>query len=162
MKIYLYANVCLLVSYCFRISMVTFSLCCQPTLRAADVSMAMDRRELVQGAAILGGALIGGAPAFSFVGGGSYDPTSSAGKKPKMAANEFAPVISVFDGRGCPRGVNPGEYSGEKSGDINDDMAVKVVLQKVSADEDYAALIKSETLTRLNDVKKVEINKSRL
>jgi hypothetical protein len=135
----------------------------QPALRGSDVSMAMDRREVVKGAAILGGALLGGAPAFSFVGGGSYDPTSTAGKKPKMAANEFAPVVSIFDGRGCPRGVNKGEYSGEKSGDYNDDLAVKVVLQQVSSDEDYAALIKSETLTRLNDVKKVGIDtKSRL
>ena len=58
--------------------------------------------------------------------------------------------------------MNPGEYSGAPAGDINDEMAVKVVLEKVTADEAYAALIKSETLTRLNDAKKVEITKSRL
>ena len=49
-----------------------------------------------------------------------------------------------------------------KSGDYNDDLAVKVVLKQLPLDEDYAALIKSETLTRLNDNKKVEITKSRL
>ena len=41
-------------------------------------------------------------------------------------------------------------------------MAVKVVSEKIVSDEAYAALIKSETLTRLNDAKKVEITKSRL
>ena len=97
----------------------------QPALRPVrpvDVSMGMERREVLQGAAVFAGALLGGAPAFSFVGGGSYDPTNQSGKTPKLPADSYAPVISVFDARGCPRGVNQGEYNGQKSGDINDEV----------------------------------------
>eukprot|EP00961_Rhodomonas_salina_P117641 1583218-Rhodomonas_salina.1 len=51
--------------------------------------------------------------------------SSAANAAPaKMEANNYAPIIGIFDARGCPRGGS--EYTGEKAGDQDDDMAVKV------------------------------------
>ena len=55
--------------------------------------------------------------------------SSAANAAPKMEADSYAPIVTIFDARGCPRGGS--EYSGEKAGDQDDDMAVKVASRKV-------------------------------
>merc|ERR1711966_85419 len=106
-----------------------------PALRssATSMSMNMDRRQGVQSAAIAG--------VVPFLG------SSAANAAPKMEADSYAPIVTVFDARGCPRGGS--EYSGERAGDQDDDMAVKVASRKIPADLDYAATVRKETLAVL-------------
>eukprot|EP00960_Hanusia_phi_P042634 755613-Hanusia_phi.AAC.1 len=96
------------------------------------MSMSMDRRQVVQGAALAGAV----AP---FLGG-----VQQASAAAKMPADSYTPIITIFDARGCPRGA--GEYQGSPAGDNNDEMAVKVVLRKLEPDAGLAEQIKAETL----------------
>mmetsp|Transcript_6622 Transcript_6622/g.23394 ORF Transcript_6622/g.23394 Transcript_6622/m.23394 type:complete len:118 (-) Transcript_6622:203-556(-) len=99
-------------------SAAAFAPAFQPALRTGTtMSMSMDRRQVVQGAALAGAV----AP---FLGG-----VQQASAAAKMPADSYTPIITIFDARGCPRGA--GEYEGSPAGDNNDEMAVKVVLRKV-------------------------------
>ena len=55
-----------------------------------------------------------------------------------VAGNIPAPVVEIFDSRGCDVKTHQ-EYSGAKSGDMNDDQCVKVSMQFIKVGEDTAA-----------------------
>ena len=86
------------------------------------MSMDMGRREVVQAGAAAAAVtpFLQGAPA-----GAAMDKSSKA------------PQITIFDHRGCSRA--PKESTGGKSGDMNDEMMVKVASTKVSVSEADAA-----------------------
>lgn len=65
-----------------------------------------------------------------------------------MRLTSQAPVVTIFDARGCTDHANK-EYTGPKSGDENDEMCVKVVMQKISVAEDFASLVRREALSEL-------------
>eukprot|EP00286_Rhodomonas_abbreviata_P026628 CAMPEP_0181314300 /NCGR_PEP_ID=MMETSP1101-20121128/14739_1 /TAXON_ID=46948 /ORGANISM="Rhodomonas abbreviata, Strain Caron Lab Isolate" /LENGTH=129 /DNA_ID=CAMNT_0023421373 /DNA_START=19 /DNA_END=408 /DNA_ORIENTATION=+ len=94
------------------------------------MSMDMGRREVVQA----GTAAAAVAP---FLKG------ASAGASMDKSAK--APVITVFDHRGCTRA--PKEYTGPKSSDQDDEMCVKVALSKIPASEADAAKKLQEYIT---------------
>jgi hypothetical protein len=53
----------------------------------------------------------------------------AAAEKVNSPANEYAPVITIFDHRGCSRA--PKEYNGQKSQGMDDEMMVKVQSMKI-------------------------------
>ncbi len=57
-----------------------------------------------------------------------------------------APVITVFDHRGCVRGKKDSEYTGKKSGDANDEMCVKIDFAKININTAAAIQVTAETL----------------
>ena len=57
--------------------------------------------------------------------------------KPTMEADSYAPVVTVFDHRGCTRA--PKEYSGPKANDMEDDMCIKVQSVQLKVSEATAA-----------------------
>ncbi len=56
-----------------------------------------------------------------------------AAAKVNSPADEYAPVITVFDHRGCSRA--PKEYNGIKAQAMEDEMLVKVQSMKISVPE---------------------------
>jgi hypothetical protein len=62
--------------------------------------------------------------------------------------NTQTPVITIFDARGCKDHANK-EYTGPKANGPDDEMCVKVAMQKISVAEDQAALILKECLSEL-------------
>nr|P23815.1 RecName: Full=Phycocyanin-645 alpha-2 chain; Short=PC-645 [Chroomonas sp.] len=63
------------------------------------------------------------------------------------------PVITIFDARGCKDHANK-EYTGPKAGGADDEMCVKVAMQKIAVAEDAAALVLKECLSELKARKK--------
>lgn len=94
---------------------------------SADVS----RRDvsLAGAAGVAFGAV---APANAQIIAGTKKPTPKKVGADRMPAKNFAPVITIFDHRGCARA--PREYKGEKSGDNNDEMCVKVAQTQLKVD----------------------------
>eukprot|EP00802_Teleaulax_amphioxeia_P029796 Tamp_32057.p3 GENE.Tamp_32057~~Tamp_32057.p3 ORF type:complete len:151 (-),score=54.39 Tamp_32057:147-599(-) len=58
-----------------------------------------------------------------------------------------APIITIFDHRGCQRGGPNSEYRGKQAGDQDDEMLVKVELQKIAASESRAAAQLAESIS---------------
>jgi len=57
-----------------------------------------------------------------------------------------APVITIFDHRGCTAHANT-DYKGTAAGGEDDEMLVKVALEKISASESRAAAQLQETIS---------------
>ena len=66
----------------------------------------------------------------------------------KGAKDSKAPVITIFDARGCADHKNV-EYKGAKAGDMNDDQCVKVAMQTIKVGDDIAGLVLKECLSEL-------------
>ena len=62
--------------------------------------------------------------------------------------DQKAPVITIFDARGCGDHSNK-EYTGPKSGDMNDDQCVKVTMEAIKVGDDVAGLVLKECLSEL-------------
>ena len=58
-----------------------------------------------------------------------------------------APVITIFDHRGCNRGGPNKEYTGAKAGGKDDEMCVKVQSVKIAASEARAAAQLAESIS---------------
>ena len=90
------------------------------------------------------------ASAAAFAPGASFQPRlRSAGVSSismDLDRSSRAPVITVFDHRGCVRGKKDLEYTGKKSGDANDEMCVKVDFAKININTAAAAQVTAETL----------------
>ena len=86
------------------------------------MSMDMGRREVVQA----------GAAAAAVTPFLQASPAAAS-----MDKSAKAPVITVFDHRGCSRA--PKEYTGSKAGDQDDEMCVKVAMGKIAVPEGKAA-----------------------
>ena len=56
-----------------------------------------------------------------------------------MDKSARAPVITIFDHRGCKRGGPDGEYKGLKANGPDDEMCVKVQSSKITVSEGEAA-----------------------
>jgi hypothetical protein len=56
-----------------------------------------------------------------------------------MDKSAKAPVITIFDHRGCKRGGPDGEYKGLKANGPDDEMCVKVQSSKITVSEAEAA-----------------------
>ena len=78
----------------------------------------------------------GGAAPASAASSSRSTPRSSGGKGKK---NGVAPVITVFDHRGCQRGGPDREYTGKKANGPDDEMCVKVQSVKIAVSEADAA-----------------------
>ena len=86
--------------------------------------MDLGRRQVVQ----TGAAAAAVAPFLqSLPAGATYDKSGKA------------PVITVFDHRGCRRGGPDAEYKGLKANSKDDEMCVKVELSKITVTEAEAA-----------------------
>nr|7SUT_C Chain C, HaPE645 alpha-2 subunit [Hemiselmis andersenii]7SUT_G Chain G, HaPE645 alpha-2 subunit [Hemiselmis andersenii] len=59
-----------------------------------------------------------------------------------------APIITVFDARGCREHKNR-EYKGPKTGTQDDEMCVKVQYEKIAACEDTAFIVLKECLSEM-------------
>lgn len=59
-----------------------------------------------------------------------------------------APIITMFDGRGCSEHKNR-EYTGAKTGTMDDEMCIKVQFERLPADETYAFGVLKEVLSQL-------------
>ena len=62
--------------------------------------------------------------------------------------NGRAPVVTVFDHRGCSRA--PKEYQGDKAEGQDDEMMIKVSFQKIQIAEEAATRVLQESLTALS------------
>jgi len=58
-----------------------------------------------------------------------------------------APVITIFDHRGCQRGGANKEYTGAKANSQDDEMCVKVQSSKIAASEARAAAQLAESIS---------------
>eukprot|EP00286_Rhodomonas_abbreviata_P024385 CAMPEP_0181314860 /NCGR_PEP_ID=MMETSP1101-20121128/15051_1 /TAXON_ID=46948 /ORGANISM="Rhodomonas abbreviata, Strain Caron Lab Isolate" /LENGTH=122 /DNA_ID=CAMNT_0023421997 /DNA_START=22 /DNA_END=390 /DNA_ORIENTATION=+ len=99
-----------------------------PTL----MSLQAGRREVVQTAAA-------GAAIAPFIAG---SPAVAS-----MDKGATAPVVTIFDHRGCSR--QPKEYTGPKSGDQDDSMLVKAQSLKITVSEATAAKLLQENLSSM-------------
>ena len=70
-------------------------------------------------------------------------PRSSGGKGKK---NAVAPVITVFDHRGCQRGGPDREYTGKKANGPDDEMCVKVKAEKIQVSDTIASAVLQQSL----------------
>ncbi|EKX43260.1 phycoerythrin alpha subunit 13 [Guillardia theta CCMP2712] len=113
-------------------SAAAFSPAPQMGLRGVAMQAeSVSRREIVQAGAAAA-ALFTAAPVFA-------QPAPGIGyaqkkREVEMKNKNFAPVITVFDHRGCAEHVNK-EYTGPKSNDENDEMLVKVKQTKLRRDD---------------------------
>ena len=117
------------------------------TAAFSPMSMSLDRRTIVQAGAVVApllrpGAANAGLSSLSdgskTVGGSA--PAAKGGKGGKgMDKSGRAPDILIMDHRGCSRKAG-GEYKGAKSGDMNDEMCVKVSMVKVDGGAGVAPL----------------------
>ena len=90
------------------------------------------------------------ASAAAFAPSGSFQPRLRSGASSvsmKMDKSGKAPVITVFDHRGCQRGGPDKEYKGAKANSADDEMCVKVQLAKITGPN--AATVLQETLSVL-------------
>ena len=96
------------------------------------MSMETGRRQVVQAgaAAAVAAPLLRGTPA-------------AAG----MDKSGRAPVITIFDHRGCNRGGPNKEYTGAKANGKDDEMCVKVQSSKIAASEARAAAQLAEAIS---------------
>jgi hypothetical protein len=87
------------------------------------MSMETGRRQVVQAgaAAAIAAPLLRSSPATAD-GAKMGSPDGNTGR---------APIITIFDHRGCNRGRENKEYTGAKSGDQDDEMMVKVRFSKI-------------------------------
>ena len=60
-----------------------------------------------------------------------------------------APVITIFDHRGCQRGGPNAEYTGPKSNDQDDEMCVKVQSKIIGANNNAKAIAQVDVSTPL-------------
>eukprot|EP00286_Rhodomonas_abbreviata_P014216 CAMPEP_0181318694 /NCGR_PEP_ID=MMETSP1101-20121128/17146_1 /TAXON_ID=46948 /ORGANISM="Rhodomonas abbreviata, Strain Caron Lab Isolate" /LENGTH=104 /DNA_ID=CAMNT_0023426187 /DNA_START=28 /DNA_END=342 /DNA_ORIENTATION=- len=88
------------------------------------------------------------ATASAFAPGASFAPSIRSGASSvsmAMDKSAKAPVITVFDHRGCPRG--PAEYKGKSAGNQNDEMLVKAQMVTIQGDASLAKSLLQQTLT---------------
>jgi len=106
---------------------------------APIMSMDMGRREIVKiaGAGAVAAPLLRGSEASASTSSGYINRSKFPGK---------APVITVFDHRGCTAHTNK-EYTGGKSGDQDDEMCVKVEQKKLAMNEAAAAKQLAESIS---------------
>eukprot|EP00287_Rhodomonas_sp_CCMP768_P010190 CAMPEP_0196741314 /NCGR_PEP_ID=MMETSP1091-20130531/39133_1 /TAXON_ID=302021 /ORGANISM="Rhodomonas sp., Strain CCMP768" /LENGTH=110 /DNA_ID=CAMNT_0042086947 /DNA_START=30 /DNA_END=362 /DNA_ORIENTATION=+ len=71
--------------------------------------------------------------------------SSSTSVQMAMDKKARAPVVTVFDHRGCSRA--PKEYSGGKADGIEDEMMIKVGYQKIQVAEEEATRVLQQALT---------------
>ena len=88
---------------------------------APTMSMGLSRRQTIQT----------GAAAAAVVPFLRNSPASAEG-------NAIAPVITVFDHRGCQRGAPDTEYKGLKAKGPDDEMCVKLQMSKISVSKEAA------------------------
>jgi len=129
----------------------------------APMSMSLDRRSIVQtGAAGLAiaapllrpDAAVAGMDnmqtykgRFIDSGSGSSSAAPAAKGKGGKNMNGKAPVITIFDHRGCQRGGPNKEYTGAKAGNQDDEMCVKVQSSVIPASESRAAAQLAESIS---------------
>ena len=82
------------------------------------------------------------APALSGVRTGATSLTMAMDKSAR------APIITIFDHRGCSRHTNK-EYTGKLSGTQDDEMCVKVATAKVIGEKNVAEKVLADSLTTL-------------
>ena len=90
------------------------------------------------------------ATATAFAPSGSFQPRLRSGASSvsmKMDKSGKAPIITVFDHRGCQRGGPDKEYKGAKANSKDDEMCVKVQMAKVTGPN--ADTVLQETLSVL-------------
>mmetsp|Transcript_92756 Transcript_92756/g.139162 ORF Transcript_92756/g.139162 Transcript_92756/m.139162 type:complete len:143 (+) Transcript_92756:32-460(+) len=79
---------------------------------------------------------------------GERDGVSSGGGGGSGAFKAKAPVITIFDHRGCSRA--PKEYKGKSAGGEDDEMMVKVQSVKIAAEPSTADAVLNEALNLMD------------
>ena len=93
------------------------------------------------------------ASATAFAPGASFQPRLRSGASSvsmKMDKSGKAPVITVFDHRGCKRGGPDKEYTGAKANSKDDEMCVKVQVAKITGPNADAVLQQTISVLPLN------------
>eukprot|EP00293_Proteomonas_sulcata_P015415 CAMPEP_0184310942 /NCGR_PEP_ID=MMETSP1049-20130417/36660_1 /TAXON_ID=77928 /ORGANISM="Proteomonas sulcata, Strain CCMP704" /LENGTH=104 /DNA_ID=CAMNT_0026625801 /DNA_START=9 /DNA_END=323 /DNA_ORIENTATION=+ len=97
---------------------------------------------------VLALAMVGSAAAFSpmmSAGSAAAAPfLRTQGASAKIYADNKAPIITVFDHRGCPRSGK--EYKGQKSLGQDDDMMVKVTFNRIKVTDEDAQKLLQESI----------------
>mmetsp|Transcript_52023 Transcript_52023/g.106022 ORF Transcript_52023/g.106022 Transcript_52023/m.106022 type:complete len:109 (-) Transcript_52023:69-395(-) len=99
-------------------------------------------------------AVVASATAFSpaaLPSGLSLRSSASSAVTMAMDKRARAPVVTVFDHRGCSRG--PKEYSGNKADAKEDEMLIKVSFQKIQIAEGTAVDVLQQTLSSFKNPK---------
>ena len=112
------------------------------------MSMDTGRRAVVQAgaAAAIAAPLLRPSPAEA--GLSSLSTPGGGGAAAKgMDKSGRAPVITIFDHRGCKRGGPNKEYTGAKANGQDDEMCVKVQSSKIAASEARAAAQLAESIS---------------
>ena len=93
-------------------------------------------------------ALVASAAAFAPATGALRTVRTGASSLTMKIGDSRAPIITIFDHRGCSRHANK-EYTGKLIGTQDDEMCVKVGTAKVVADKDQADAVLSASLNTL-------------
>ena len=92
-------------------------------------------------------ALVASAAAFAPATGALRTVRTGASSLTMKIGDSRAPIITIFDHRGCTRGGK--EYKGKLLGTQDDEMCVKVGTAKIVADKDQADAVLSASLNTL-------------
>jgi len=123
----------------------------------SPMSMSLDRRTIVQAGAVVAAPLLrpGSADAAlsslsdgsKTVGGSGSAPAAKGKSGGKGSFKGAAPVITIFDHRGCNRGGPNKEYTGGKANGQDDEMLVKVQSLTIPMSESRAAAQLAESIS---------------
>ena len=93
------------------------------------------------------------ASASAFAPGASFQPrlrTAAGAVSMAMDKSGKAPVITIFDHRGCKRGGPDAEYKGAKANSKDDEMCVKVQSAKITGPNADAVLQQTLSVLPIN------------
>lgn len=93
-------------------------------------------------------ALVASAAAFAPATGALRTVRTGASSLTMKIGDSRAPIITIFDHRGCSRHANK-EYKGKLLGTQDDEMCVKVGTAKLAYDKDMADAVLSASLNTL-------------
>ena len=110
------------------------------------MSMDLGRREIVQAgaAAAIAAPLLRPAEAEAKANLGMSSGNAALSRGIQKG---FAPIITIMDHRGCSRGQANREYQGKKSGDQDDEMLVKVKMDRIPVDYNRATAQLQESIS---------------
>ena len=92
------------------------------------------------------------ATATAFAPGASVAPRLRSGASSvsmKMNKSGKAPVITIFDHRGCQRGGPDQEYKGQRAGTADDEMCIKVQSARIAVSATTADSVLQQTISVL-------------
>ncbi len=135
--------------FCDRFVIVNTTI--RVRLRPINSAKFVIRTNLMSAKLVAFSAIVASAAAFA--PGASFQPrlraTGASSVSMRMDKSGKAPVITVFDHRGCQRGGPDKEYKGKKANGPDDEMCIKVQSAKIAVSATTADSVLQQTISVL-------------